>query len=227
MATSTSTSTSTSTVLSWLRVLPDLGDYAASKAAVVLLTDTTAVEAAEYEVSVFPVGPGMVDTVLTRDLDAADSGRRWMGPLYKNSTSVPAALAAHAAVYLASGRADTLRGDGSTRSTIWMRLCVAPPRSPKMACSNCGGPNPWTPSTMEPSARSVGRPGCRAERRSTIGTVRSSSLKRAVRQAGSRRPVRPASSLKRRASVRFGRWNRLRTTDQHVWANKKGLYLNF
>lgn len=95
--------------------LPRFTAYAASKAAVVRLTETLAEELKGHGVTVNAIAPGVVDTRLQDNVLAA--GDR-AGPVYERirrmrasgEGGVPAALAAALAVFLASDSAGTLTG---------------------------------------------------------------------------------------------------------------------
>jgi NAD(P)-dependent dehydrogenase (short-subunit alcohol dehydrogenase family) len=92
------------------RAFPYDTAYASSKAALVRLTDSLAGETAGHGVSVFALGPGNVDTRMTKDLVSSDAAHRWMGDTLDNLAFIPAEVAASAVVFLAEGHADRLSG---------------------------------------------------------------------------------------------------------------------
>jgi NAD(P)-dependent dehydrogenase (short-subunit alcohol dehydrogenase family) len=90
------------------RPIPDGTAYASSKAALVRLTDSLAVETAEYGVAVFAVDPGNVPTDMHAYLGQSPAWLKRRGrhaPPYR-----PAAQTGALAVALAGGRADALSG---------------------------------------------------------------------------------------------------------------------
>ena len=84
--------------------------YACSKAALVRLTDSLAVEVADYGISVFALSPGIVRTDLTDAISDSDSGNRWLGRQRAGHIYIDAEVPARAVVTLASGVADGLTG---------------------------------------------------------------------------------------------------------------------
>ena len=84
--------------------------YAASKAALVRLTDCLAAETAPHGVSVFALGPGTVRSAMSLGLERSAAGRRWLGDVIAALCFVPAEVPAAAVVLLASGQADELSG---------------------------------------------------------------------------------------------------------------------
>ena len=96
--------------------LPRFSAYAASKAAVVRLTETIAEEVREYGITANAIAPGAVDTRLQDDVLAA--GPSAAGDLHARMRTlretgqggVPPELAASLAVYLASDAAAALTG---------------------------------------------------------------------------------------------------------------------
>jgi len=92
------------------RAFPNNTAYAASKAALVRLTDCLAAETAPHGVSVFALGPGNVRSEMSLGLERSAAGRRWLGDAVAALRFVPAELPAAAVVLLASGQADGLSG---------------------------------------------------------------------------------------------------------------------
>ena len=86
--------------------------YTSSKAGLVRLTETLAVETKEHGVSCFVIGPGIVRTRLQDPIFNTEAGRKWMPHFgeavarFGTTADVPAALC----VTLASGAADALSG---------------------------------------------------------------------------------------------------------------------
>jgi short chain dehydrogenase/Enoyl-CoA hydratase/isomerase len=92
------------------RAFPNNSAYAASKAALVRLTDCLAAETAPYGVSVFALGPGTVRSAMSLGLERSAAGRRWLGDAIGALRFIPAEVPAAAVVLLASGQADSLSG---------------------------------------------------------------------------------------------------------------------
>jgi NAD(P)-dependent dehydrogenase (short-subunit alcohol dehydrogenase family) len=92
------------------RPFPHNSAYAASKAALVRLTDCLSAETAEHGISVFALGPGTVRTRISTGLERSAEGRRWLGAAIEQLRFIPAEVPAAAVVFLASGRADALSG---------------------------------------------------------------------------------------------------------------------
>jgi NAD(P)-dependent dehydrogenase (short-subunit alcohol dehydrogenase family) len=92
------------------RPFPHNSAYAASKAALVRLTDCLAAETAEHGVSVFALGPGTVRTELSSGLERSPDGRRWLADAIEKLAFVGPDAAAAAVVLLAGGHADALSG---------------------------------------------------------------------------------------------------------------------
>jgi NAD(P)-dependent dehydrogenase (short-subunit alcohol dehydrogenase family) len=95
--------------------LPRFSAYAASKAAVVRLTETLAEEVREYGITVNAIAPGAVDTrlqdeVLSAGAEAGDLYGRMQRLRETGEGGVPAALAASLAVFLAGDAAAGLTG---------------------------------------------------------------------------------------------------------------------
>jgi NAD(P)-dependent dehydrogenase (short-subunit alcohol dehydrogenase family) len=91
------------------RPFPHNSAYAASKAALVRLTDCLAAETGG-RVSVFALGPGTVRTQLATGLERSEAGRRWLSGVIDQLRFTPVETAAAAVVWLGSGRADALSG---------------------------------------------------------------------------------------------------------------------
>ncbi|MFL5955190.1 MAG: SDR family NAD(P)-dependent oxidoreductase [Gaiellaceae bacterium] len=95
--------------------LPSFSSYAASKAAVVRLAETLAVELAPFNVQVNAIAPGLVDTRMQDEVLAAGDAA---GPLINKvraaresgAGAVPADVAAALAVFLASDESGNLAG---------------------------------------------------------------------------------------------------------------------
>jgi NAD(P)-dependent dehydrogenase (short-subunit alcohol dehydrogenase family) len=87
--------------------------YASSKAALIRLTEALAVEAGEYGVQVFAVGPGVVKTAMVNDvLESPEQSRLLPGipNAVNEGRDVPPERVGAMAVLLASGAADGLTG---------------------------------------------------------------------------------------------------------------------
>lgn len=92
---------------------PGYSCYAASKAALICLTDTLAVETKNYGIGVFAISPGTVRTSMTEYLLQTDEFRQWAPWVYKlfqEGQDDSPTLAEKLVVYIASGRADNLSG---------------------------------------------------------------------------------------------------------------------
>jgi NAD(P)-dependent dehydrogenase (short-subunit alcohol dehydrogenase family) len=92
---------------------PGLSGYAASKAALMRLTDSLAAEVAGSGVSVFVVSPGPVRTPGAEYLLASPVVTRWMPgfpKIFEEGRNQPPEALARLVVALASGRADMLSG---------------------------------------------------------------------------------------------------------------------
>ena len=95
--------------------LPRFSAYAASKAAVVRLTETLAEELREYAIDVNAIAPGALNTRLLGEVLSAGSdavGKEFYDKSVKqrNSGGVPLEKAASLCVYLASGISDGITG---------------------------------------------------------------------------------------------------------------------
>jgi NAD(P)-dependent dehydrogenase (short-subunit alcohol dehydrogenase family) len=92
--------------------LPYGSAYAASKAAVMRLTETLAVELNEHGVFVFALRPGFVRTEMSV-YQLSEEGRRWLpdtAQRFEEEKNVPSTMAGDLAVEFASGRFDALTG---------------------------------------------------------------------------------------------------------------------
>lgn len=92
--------------------LPYGSAYAASKAAVMRLTETLAVELKEHGVFVFALRPGFVRTEMS-EYQLSEEGRRWLpdtAQRFEEAKNVPPTMAGDLAVEFASGRFDALTG---------------------------------------------------------------------------------------------------------------------
>jgi NAD(P)-dependent dehydrogenase (short-subunit alcohol dehydrogenase family) len=92
------------------RPFPYNSAYAASKAALVRLTDCLAAETAEHSVSVFALGPGTIRTDISLGLERSELGRKWLGTAIDQLRFIDPEVPAGAVVFLASGAADELSG---------------------------------------------------------------------------------------------------------------------
>jgi NAD(P)-dependent dehydrogenase (short-subunit alcohol dehydrogenase family) len=101
--------------------LPNFSAYAASKAAIVRLTETLAQEVEEYNIQVNAIAPGAVNTALTDALLAAGpaAGEEMLAQArrQKEDGGVPPERAAALAVFLASEASDGL--SGRLISAVW------------------------------------------------------------------------------------------------------------
>jgi len=94
---------------------PFLSSYAASKVAVVRLSENLMHELAEIEspVKVFVVSPGFVRTAMTEQFERTEAGRRWMGYMvrrFEQGLDVQPELAAGLIAAIAEGRLDAYAG---------------------------------------------------------------------------------------------------------------------
>jgi len=92
--------------------LPYGSAYAASKAAVMRLTENLAVELKGHGVFVFALRPGFVRTEMS-ELQLSDEGRYWLpntAQRFDEGLNVPPTMAGDLAVEFASGRFDALTG---------------------------------------------------------------------------------------------------------------------
>jgi NAD(P)-dependent dehydrogenase (short-subunit alcohol dehydrogenase family) len=98
--------------MSCARPAPHDSAYGASKAAVVRLTDSLAIEVAPYNVFVFAMAPGAIQTDLVAGVIDSESGRRWLPQVRADIVTrfLPAEVPARLIVDLASGKADALTG---------------------------------------------------------------------------------------------------------------------
>ena len=92
--------------------MPMATSYASAKAAVQRLTDSLAVSARPFGVTVFAVSPGTVKTALTERIVSSAAGRRWMPQLcdLPPENWTPVEKIGELAVLIASGAADPLTG---------------------------------------------------------------------------------------------------------------------
>ena len=97
-----------------LGLWPHFSAYPISKAAVIRLSETLAAETKEYDISVFAIHPGGVQTALTEAQLLSEGAKRWYPKYYeyasKGGKGQPPELAAQLVLFLASGRADALSG---------------------------------------------------------------------------------------------------------------------
>jgi NAD(P)-dependent dehydrogenase (short-subunit alcohol dehydrogenase family) len=92
--------------------LPYGSAYAASKAAVMRLTENLAVELKEHGVKAFALRPGFVRTTMSEH-QLSGEGRRWLpntAQRFDEGKDVPATMAGDLVVEFASGRFDALTG---------------------------------------------------------------------------------------------------------------------
>jgi NAD(P)-dependent dehydrogenase (short-subunit alcohol dehydrogenase family) len=94
-----------------VRPFPYHSGYAASKAALLRLTEHQAAELAPYGVAVFAINPGLVFTAMPERFWAPEGQRwlQWARGVYEER-AIPPERAAQLCVYLASGKADGLSG---------------------------------------------------------------------------------------------------------------------
>ena len=101
--------------------LPNFSAYAASKVAIVRLTETLAQEVEEFNIQVNAIAPGAVNTKLTDAVLAAGpaAGEEMLAQArrQKEAGAVPAERAAALAVFLASAESDGL--SGRLISAVW------------------------------------------------------------------------------------------------------------
>jgi NAD(P)-dependent dehydrogenase (short-subunit alcohol dehydrogenase family) len=93
--------------------------YAASKAAVIRLSEALALETKDHGVAVFSIDPGWMSTAMTAYLADSDQGRRWTPWAASRSGTeahVSPSRAADLVARLASGSADALSG---RYLTVW------------------------------------------------------------------------------------------------------------
>jgi 3-oxoacyl-[acyl-carrier protein] reductase len=108
--------------------LPRFSAYAASKAAVVRLTETLAQEFKEYHIDINAIAPGAVNTrLLDQALDAGEAaGKEFLAKAIKQKQEggVPPEKVAELAVFLASDKSDGL--SGRLISLLWDNWQEAP-----------------------------------------------------------------------------------------------------
>jgi 3-oxoacyl-[acyl-carrier protein] reductase len=95
--------------------LPQISAYAASKAAVVRLMETLAVELQKYNVDVNAIAPGalatrLVDEVLAAGPEKVGAAFYEKNKVWKEKGAVPLELGANLAVYLASAESNGITG---------------------------------------------------------------------------------------------------------------------
>ncbi len=119
--------------------LPYLSAYAASKAALVRLTETFAEELKEAHVDVNAIAPGALNTRLLEEVLAAGPGR--VGPEFyrrslkqKEEGGAPLERGAELAVFLASSRSDGL--SGRLISAVWDDWAALPGRKERLMASD-------------------------------------------------------------------------------------------
>lgn len=86
--------------------------YTSSKAAVTRLTESAAISAKPYDVSIFAIHPGSVRTAMADYLVNSEEASKWV-PEYRtvyDETEIPAERVGDLVVFLASGKADLLTG---------------------------------------------------------------------------------------------------------------------
>lgn len=86
--------------------------YTSSKAAVTRLTESAAISARPYGVSIFAVHPGSVRTAMAEYLVNSEEASKWV-PEFRtiyDETEIPAERVSSLVVFLASGKADLLTG---------------------------------------------------------------------------------------------------------------------
>lgn len=119
--------------------LPRLSAYAASKAAVVRLTETLAEELRDARVDVNALAPGALDTRLLDDVLAAGPervGREFheRAQRLREGGATPLARGADLAVFLASGRSDGITG--RLVSAVWDDWAALPARRSQLEASD-------------------------------------------------------------------------------------------
>jgi NAD(P)-dependent dehydrogenase (short-subunit alcohol dehydrogenase family) len=100
-----------------LEAIPTGSAYCASKAALIRLSETIAVETGAYGIATFAIHPGTVRTPMNAYLhDADEAGRsapavqQWFRQLYAEGNDTPIERPVELVLTLASGRADALSG---------------------------------------------------------------------------------------------------------------------
>jgi len=92
---------------------PYASGYAASKAAVMRLTECLAMETREHSIPVLAMGPGLVRTTLTQFQVDSPEGQKWLPRIqqaFDEGRDVPPTLAASLAVEICAGRLDRFTG---------------------------------------------------------------------------------------------------------------------
>ncbi len=93
--------------------IPYASAYVTSKAAMIRLTETLAVETAAHGVTVFAISPGFVRTAMTEYLAESTAGAQWLPwtqAVFDQGQDVPADQAVELVLQLATGEADPLSG---------------------------------------------------------------------------------------------------------------------
>lgn len=86
--------------------------YTSSKAAITRLTESAAISAKPYDVSIFAIHPGSVRTAMADYLVNSEQASKWV-PEYRtvyDETEIPVERVGGLVVFLASGKADLLTG---------------------------------------------------------------------------------------------------------------------
>lgn len=86
--------------------------YTSSKAAVTRLTESAAISARPYDISIFAIHPGSVRTAMADYLVNSEEANKWV-PEFRtiyDETEIPAERVGELVVFLASGKADLLTG---------------------------------------------------------------------------------------------------------------------
>lgn len=86
--------------------------YTSSKAAVTRLTESAAISARPYDISIFAIHPGSVRTAMADYLVNSEEANKWV-PEFRtiyDETEIPAERVGELVVFLASGKADSLTG---------------------------------------------------------------------------------------------------------------------
>jgi NAD(P)-dependent dehydrogenase (short-subunit alcohol dehydrogenase family) len=94
--------------------MPYFSAYSSSKAAILRLTDTLALETKEYSISVFAISVGPARTEIMAHIMNSNAGQKWFPEgqtwLSKPEVWVPVERAGELVGFLASGKADVLSG---------------------------------------------------------------------------------------------------------------------
>jgi NAD(P)-dependent dehydrogenase (short-subunit alcohol dehydrogenase family) len=91
---------------------PYLSAYSTSKTAVVKFTEILATELIEYNIPVFAIHPGTVNTAMAQSLLRPENVRwiPWFKAIFQEHRDDPASVGSQLILYLASGYADSLTG---------------------------------------------------------------------------------------------------------------------